>query len=96
MHYFLSLLQPGPGRVKQVAASGWLGNDETHYLRKWETKELTDLKKLIQLTVHWIQMERLTDGIVDDKVGRKRLNQPPGKQIFQIPGDNSNSIFSLV
>jgi hypothetical protein len=23
----------------------WLGNDETHYLRKWEGKELQDLKK---------------------------------------------------
>jgi hypothetical protein len=26
--------------------AGWLGNDETHYLRKWEEKDLQDLKDL--------------------------------------------------
>jgi hypothetical protein len=30
----------------------WLGNDETHYVRKWETKDLGDLKKLIDITFH--------------------------------------------
>ena len=49
-------------RVKQVAARAvWLGNDETHYLRKWEGKDLEDLEILIELTVHWIQMEELTE-----------------------------------
>ena len=48
-------------RVKQVAARAvWLGNDETHYFRKWEDKDLTDLKGLIKLTVHWIEMDELT------------------------------------
>jgi hypothetical protein len=47
--------------VKQVAARAvWLGNDETHYLRKWEDKDLSDLKKLIRLTLHWIEMDELT------------------------------------
>jgi hypothetical protein len=38
----------------------WLGNDETHYVRKWEDKDLNDLKKLIDLTVHWVSAEILT------------------------------------
>jgi len=49
------------GRIKAVATRAvWLGNDETHYIRKWEGKNLEDLKKLIDLTVHWIEMETLT------------------------------------
>ena len=32
----------------------WLGNDETHYVRKWEDKDIKDLKILTQLTVNWI------------------------------------------
>ncbi|HYD20066.1 MAG TPA: DUF4145 domain-containing protein [Flavipsychrobacter sp.] len=39
----------------------WLGNDETHYVRKWETKDINDLKKLIDITLHWIEMEILTE-----------------------------------
>ena len=35
----------------------WLGNDETHYFRKWEDKDLSDLKKLIEMTVHFISMD---------------------------------------
>jgi len=47
--------------IKSVAKRAvWLGNDETHYIRKWEGKDLNDLKKLIDLTVHWIEMEVLT------------------------------------
>jgi hypothetical protein len=40
----------------QAAASAeraaWLGNDETHYLRKWRDKDRGDLKALIDITVH--------------------------------------------
>jgi hypothetical protein len=39
----------------------WLGNDQTHYIRKWEDKDLQDMKKLIQLTCFWIQSEHLTN-----------------------------------
>ncbi|HPT71573.1 MAG TPA: hypothetical protein PLE74_04770 [Candidatus Cloacimonadota bacterium] len=38
----------------------WLGNDEVHYKRKWEDKDITDLETLIGLTVNWIEMELLT------------------------------------
>ncbi len=51
-------------RVKTVAKRAtWLGNDETHYVRKWEGKNLTDLKSLIILTLHWIETEVLTDSL---------------------------------
>jgi hypothetical protein len=60
-------------KVKSTAArAAWLGNDETHYVRKWEDKDLQDLKKLITLTSHWIQDEELTkDAVTDMPVGKK-------------------------
>ena len=39
----------------------WLGNDETHYERKWVDKDIDDLKTLIDLTLHWINYETLTE-----------------------------------
>ncbi|NEZ46512.1 DUF4145 domain-containing protein [Clostridium niameyense] len=39
----------------------WLGNDETHYIRKWENKDINDLKKLIQLTMNYILNEEETE-----------------------------------
>jgi hypothetical protein len=50
-------------RVLEMAKrAAWLGNDETHYLRKWIDNDLDDLKTLIALVVHWIEMEELTKG----------------------------------
>ena len=44
-------------RIKAVAKrAAWLGNDETHYYRRWEDKDLDDLKKLITMTVSWIDL----------------------------------------
>jgi len=40
--------------------ASWLGNDETHYVRKWGELDLTHLKTLIELTVRWIEMEEKT------------------------------------
>lgn len=55
------------GKIVAVASrAAWLGNDETHYLRKWEGKDLEDLKQLINLTVLWIEMEEMTKDIVVD------------------------------
>ena len=54
-------------RIKTVAKRAvWLGNDETHYVRKWTGKDLQDLKKLIDLTLHWIEMEMLTKSFEDE------------------------------
>ncbi len=41
--------------------AAWLGNDETHYVRKWEEKDINDLKILIQLTEAWIINNLLTE-----------------------------------
>jgi hypothetical protein len=47
--------------LKKVAERAtWLGNDETHYVRKWEDKDINDLKMLIELSIRWIEMELLT------------------------------------
>ena len=49
-----------------------MGNDETHYVRKWEDKDLEDLKKFIQLTEHWIESEHLTrEAIAEMPKGKK-------------------------
>jgi len=38
----------------------WLGNDETHYLRKWTEHDIEDLVKLVRLAAHWIDIETLS------------------------------------
>lgn len=44
--------------IKEMAQRAtWLGNDETHYVRKWEDKDIKDLKNLIDLTVFFISMK---------------------------------------
>lgn len=54
-------------RIKEVSKrAAWLGNDETHYVKTWDGKDLSDLKKLIKITLHWIEMEDLTKSIIDD------------------------------
>lgn len=47
--------------VKECAKrAAWLGNDETHYTRKWESRDVGDLKLLVKLTVNWIDNVLLT------------------------------------
>ena len=42
-------------RLKECALRAqWLENDENHYGRRWEDKDIVDLKALIQLTRNWI------------------------------------------
>jgi hypothetical protein len=54
-------------RIKEISKrAAWLGNDETHYVRKWEDKDMEDLKRLISLTRHWIEEEKLTAEIIKD------------------------------
>lgn len=43
--------------IKDMAERAvWLGNDETHYVRKWEDKDIQDLKNLIDLTFYYLSM----------------------------------------
>ncbi len=42
--------------IKETALrAAWLGNDETHYIRKWTKKDISDLKILIKLTLNFIE-----------------------------------------
>lgn len=54
-------------RIKAVAERAvWLGNDETHYVRKWEDKDIKDLIGLIHLTIRWIESEVETKRLLED------------------------------
>jgi hypothetical protein len=46
--------------------AAWLGNDETHYVRRWTNKDINDLKTLINLTMNWIVNEVLTNKYLDE------------------------------
>ncbi|MBU1117553.1 DUF4145 domain-containing protein [Patescibacteria group bacterium] len=37
--------------------AAWLGNDEIHYDRKWENKDIGNLKELIKLTVNFVESD---------------------------------------
>lgn len=54
-------------RLKTTANRAiWLGNDHTHYEKKWQNKDLSDLKTLIRLTINWIESEILTSQYEDE------------------------------
>ncbi len=54
-------------QLKLVAQrAAWLGNDEVHYERIWEGKDLDDLKDLINLTIRWIETDKLTEKLLED------------------------------
>lgn len=40
--------------------AAWLGNDETHYIKKWEAMDINDLKRLMTLTINWIENSLIT------------------------------------
>lgn len=45
-------------KIKDIATvATWLGNDETHYLRKWNEMDVQDLKRFIRSCVAWIQAD---------------------------------------
>ena len=49
-------------KIRQMAkVSSWLGNDETHYSRKHKDYNLNDLKRFIQATLGYIQIEMSYD-----------------------------------
>lgn len=54
-------------RVKSIAKRAlWIGNDETHYLRKWEKHSIDDLIRLIKLTIYWIEAEETSKDYEDE------------------------------
>lgn len=46
--------------------ASWLGNDETHYVKKWEGKDIQDLKILIELTCGWVRNNILTEKYMEE------------------------------
>ncbi len=64
-------------RTKTTAERAtWLGNDETHYVRKWVDKDLQDMKRLIALTCNWIEAEHLTNEAAISMPQGKKANTP--------------------
>ena len=52
-------------RIQAVAKRClWLGNDATHYLRRWTSHDVGDLVRLIKLTANWIEIEYLSKSYV--------------------------------
>ena len=50
------------GRLKNcLERTVWLGNDETHYIREWQEKDLDDLKKLLMLSLNFIAENLIAD-----------------------------------
>ncbi len=48
--------------IKTLATrSAWIGNDEAHYIRKQENRDVTDMKAFIQATVYFISMILITE-----------------------------------
>lgn len=58
-------------KLKNLAkVSVWIGNDETHYVRKFADKDINDLKKFIDATVAYITYELISEeatSIVESK-----------------------------
>ncbi len=46
--------------------AAWLGNDETHYVRKWSDKDVSDLTLLVHLTQNWVENFMLTKKYIED------------------------------
>ena len=41
--------------------SDWIGNDEAHYVKKQEDRDITDMKKFIKAMVYFIGMTLITE-----------------------------------
>lgn len=46
-----------PNLKNLVKAATWIGNDETHYIKKWEDKDIEDMKMFIRSATLYISAE---------------------------------------
>jgi hypothetical protein len=54
-------------KIKEMAKrAAWLGNDQTHYIKRWEEHDIKNLKELINLTVSYINTELLAKKYTDE------------------------------
>jgi hypothetical protein len=44
----------------------WLGNDETHYARRWEDKDLRDLHALLKIAINMIENDLLASTYIEE------------------------------
>jgi hypothetical protein len=44
----------------------WLANDETHYIRKWKDKDISDLKKLLNISLYWLSAHLASKRLIED------------------------------
>lgn len=60
-------------RIRDIAErAAWLGNDETHYVRKWPEKDVKALKALIELVIHFVRSHLEYAAVLEDMPeGRK-------------------------
>ena len=58
-----------PSLTILAQATAWLGNDETHYVKRNSDKDLQDLKKFLHATIRFIEY-KLTISEADDFVNR--------------------------
>ena len=48
--------------IRLVASRcAWLGNDQTHYIRRFEEYDLETLKQLLDATIYWVSMKFATE-----------------------------------
>lgn len=54
-------------RLVDIASrAAWLGNDESHYLKKWLDRDVSDLKKVIILTLQSIEHTEATNEYINN------------------------------
>lgn len=52
-------------KISSMAArAAWLGNDQTHYVRRWQDKDMEDLKALLRVVVNWVLLETETSNFM--------------------------------
>lgn len=60
-------------RIKEVTKRAvWIGNDEAHYYKKWDDKDLNDLKILLQLTINFMSSQLEYERYIQDMPNPKR------------------------
>ena len=58
-------IQDRSPQIKELATkSAWLGNDETHYVRKHDDRDISDMKNFINAIVYYISMEFIVEDAI--------------------------------
>lgn len=65
------------GRIQAIAERAvWLGNDEAHYERRWENKDVEHLKALVGMTLGWIELEIESEQIITEMQPKAKEKRP--------------------